>query len=105
MKKNKKKINGVELIPGDTKIFSCKFVDANVSSVISCLIIADCEDEAYNKAIAMSLCDPIINDSYELVRISLHHSGFYESCSKHEIDPFDNITPEGYVLFDAESLQ
>ena len=100
-----KKINGVELIPDVTKIFGCSFVDANVSSVITCLIIADCEDEAYNKAMVISLCDPIINDKYELVRISLHHSGFYESCSKQEIDPFDDVTKEGYVLFDAESLR
>ena len=101
-----KKINGVELNPGVTKIFSCKFVNANVDSVISSLIIADCEDEAYNKAMVMSLCDPIINDNYELVRISLHHSGFYNSVDdEEEMDPFDNITKEGYVLFDAESLR
>ena len=100
-----KKINGIELIPDVTKIFGCSFVDANVSSVITCLIIADNEEEAHHKAVTINLCDPIINDNYELVRISLHHSGFYESCSKHEIDPFDDVTKDGYVLFDAESLR
>ena len=30
-----KKINGVELNPGVTKIFSCKFVDAGIDNVIS----------------------------------------------------------------------
>ena len=43
-------INGLELIPGVTKIFSCKFVDAGIDNVISCLIVAEDEDEASKKS-------------------------------------------------------
>ena len=97
-------INGVELIPGVTKIFSCKFVDAGIDNVISCLIVAEDEDEASKKAIKIALTDSEINDNYELVQISLHQTGFYEEIDDEEVDVFDDITKDGYILFEAESL-
>ena len=97
-------INGLELIPGVTKIFSCKFVDAGIDNVISCLIVAEDEDEASKKAIKIALTDSEINDNYELVQISLHQTGFYEEIDDEEEDPFYNICKDGYVLFEAESL-
>lgn len=99
-----KTINGIKLIPGVTKIFSCKFVDAGIDTVISCLMVAEDEDDAHNKAIKINFRDSTLNDKYELVHISLHQTGFYEEIDDEQEDPFYNICKEGYVLFDAESL-
>lgn len=96
-------VNGIELIPGVTKVFSCNFVNADISYVISCLIIAENEEEALNKATYINSSDDNINDEFEFVKISLHHTGFY--TEDEEDDPFDYMCAEGYVLFDPESVR